>query len=223
MINTLFILSVDGELEVSKPEAKSIPAYKALFDRDKGSIGDSDGRKKRIACAEIKYIYLVYDVRSIYYNLPLNEKKSKARANVGLPDNWKEDEVLEIAKEQYLADFQLTGAGKAYFVAERGYHSLASDCALIQDTIVELKALLISRVKTLESNKKLGAVELQTVVEETNNVMSEIVKLQDNLMKNIEKFDKIGQTVKQLAAKFAEEGGNLRTPVGGGELGNREE
>jgi hypothetical protein len=71
MINTLFTLNITGELEISKPEVKSVKAFKVLFDRDKGSPGDSEGIKQLIACAEIYYIYLVYDVRSILYNLPL--------------------------------------------------------------------------------------------------------------------------------------------------------
>lgn len=223
MINTLFILNTQGELEVNKPEARNIKAFKVLFDRDKGSPGDASGKKQLIACRELYYIYLVYDVRSIYYNLPLVVKKEKARETANLPDNWKEDVKLDEAVETYLEYFKLSSAGKAYSVAERAYHSLASDAELIQEEIVSLKHMLTTRIKTLEKSNKLGNVELQSILEETTKLMSELVKLQGSLIDNIGKFDKAGETVKKLAAKFAEEGGSLKTPVGGGELYNREE
>ena len=208
-VQTLFFLNDDGELEVNKPEARKIAEYAALLARDKGSPGDSEGRKKLIACAEIYYIYLVYDVRSIYYNLSLPEKQELARKDAGLPDTWKgEDELLKAAINRYLLDFKLTAAGKAYLVAERGYHTLASDAELLQETIVNHKYLLTKILAKVDkqSQGQPQEIELLGSLKEAKLLMEEIVNIQKNLLTNIEKFPKLGETVKTLASKFSEEG-----------------
>lgn len=224
-VNVLFMLNSDRELEVNKLEAKKIKEYAVLFNRDKGSIGDSEGRKKLIATAEIFYIYLVYDVRSIYYNLPIDYRKKKAIEDAGLPPTWKEDKEVLAAIERYKEDFKLTSAGLAYAVAEKAYHSTARDTQELQEELMELKELakhFIAKTKgqTIHEGNK---IELTDTVSQITAILSEITKVQKQVLDNIKTFSSLGNTVKELAAKFTEEGGSLRTPVGGGEIYNREE
>lgn len=226
-VQTLFVLNPSGELEVNKPEARRILEYEVLFKRDKGAagIGDPTGSKKVIACAEIYYIYLVYDVRSPYYNLPIEERKLKAREDAKLPDKWKEDKELEKAVERYKQDFKLTAAGKAYSVAERAYHTMATDTEDLQDNIIALKGALKKVMVKLEAKgpAQLGEIELTNTANQANAIILEIAKTQKAVIDNIKQFAPLGNTVKELAAKFAEEGGSMNIPVGGGRLGNREE
>ena len=226
-VQTLFVINPSGELEVNKPEARKIFEYDVLFKRDKGAagIGDPTGSKKVIACAEIYYIYLVYDVRSPYYNLSIEERKVKAREDAKLPDKWKEDKELELAVERYKQDFKLTAAGKAYSVAERAYHTMATDTEDLQDNIITLKGLLKKVMVKLEAKgpAQLGEIELTNTANQANAIIAEIAKTQKAIIDNIKQFAPLGNTVKELAAKFAEEGGSMKVPVGGGRLGNREE
>lgn len=228
MTNTLFNLNIDGELEVNKPEARKIKEYANLFIRDKGSQGDYDGRKKLVACAEIYYIYLVYDVRSIYYNLDKDEKALLAKKDAGLKEDWKEDNTVKEAIKRYKEDFKLTSGGIAYVVAERGYYSTVKDVEYMQDSLIEIKKLLKSKVKALNLDNpnvqaKLGDLETNTMINEINILINSMSKTQKEIMNNISNFPNLAKDVKTLAIKFAEEEGGMKTVVGGRTLGNREE
>lgn len=224
MTYTLFALE-DGDLIVNREEARKIKEYRDLFTRDKGSEGDSDGRKKYIACAEIYYIYLLHDPRSIYYNLSREEVEVKARKDAKLPDNWVEDEVLQKAIDRYKEDFKLTSQGRSYIVAEKAYHTTIRQVEFMQETLasvmndLEKKALAYRKI----TSKKDREMETNTQLSEVLSFISEATSIQSKLMKNIGEFDKLGKTVSELSEKFALEGGNLKIPVGGGELYNREE
>lgn len=218
---TLFVLNSSKELEINKPELLKIKEYEALFKRDKGSKKDLSGNKKLIACGEILYIYLVYDVRSSYYLLPTAIKKEKAKKDADLPDNWKEDEVLNKAITRYLDDFKLSSAGQAYVVAEKAYHSFSSDVSLAQDAITNLSYLLRLKLSKIEASN-IGEGELVNIGNEMSAILEKLNNIQKKVLDNIKDFPKLGNTVKELSVKFSEEGGTFKTPVGGGELGNRE-
>jgi hypothetical protein len=222
-INTLFVLSNSGELEINKLETKKIPEFKVLFDRDLGSIGDYNGSKKYIACAELYYIYLVYDIRSIYYNLPIEEKKVRAKKDSKLPDNWKEDKAFEKAIETYKDIFTLSAAGNAYVVAEKAYYSVTRDAAEMQDTLMNMKEQLSFVLKKLKVAPKTKEVEIVGLLGDATALMLNMTKTQKEMILTIKTFGDLGENVKKLSYKFMEEGGNLKTPVGGGELNNREE
>ena len=224
--NTLFAINSFGDFEINKVEAKKIEEYNALLVRDKGGIykGDYDGRHKMKASMEIYYIYLVYDPRSLYYNLPVNERKLKARKDCKLPDNWKEDDLVLAAIVRYQYDFKLTAAGQAYIVAEKAYYTIAKDTEEIQDELTNLKQLLktVSNKLQVGGPTKLGEGELTTLAHQVNAILGKISKTQKDIMTNISGFPKLQQTVKELATKFADEGGSMKIPVGGGTVGNRE-
>ena len=222
--NTLFVLNTSGELEVNKPEARKIKEYADLFARDRSSPGDADGRKKFVSCAEIYYIYLVYDIRSIYYNYPLEIKKDKAKQDAKLSKQWKEDEVVERAIARYKDDFKLTSSGSAYAVAERAYYTQTRDTELLQDEILNLKELLDGILKRIKLKPVTpNDLEATTRINEVVAIIKEIASTQKLIFDNIKTFSPLSKSVKELAAAFMEEGGNLKTPVGGGTLGNREE
>lgn len=217
--NMLFIINSNKELEVNKPEVKKIIEYKSLFDRDKLS-----GEKKGvIACAEIYYIYLVHDIRSLYYNLPIEEKKIKAKKDAKLPEKWKEDEKIEDAVIRYKEDLKLTAAGNAYVVAEKAYYVMAEDTNTMLDNVLKLKQEAQKRLSKIESSVSMGDMEFASTVNEYLAISSSITKVQKEMRENIKDFKNMGQAVKDLALKFTEEGGNLKTPVGGGEINPREE
>lgn len=212
-----FILNKDKELEINKPEVKKIPEFKVLFERDKGNKA-----AQMLACDELLYIYLVYDIRSKYYNLSLENKKIKAKQDAKLPEKWKEDDKLEEAVIRYKEDFKLSSTGNAYAVAERAAYVLAEDTNIMLDNILKLKIEAQKKLNQIES-EKLGNLETPDVINQYLNIVSTIIKLQKEIMTNIKEFKNTNKTVKDLAIEFATEGGNLKLVVGGGTVNRREE
>lgn len=220
-LNNIFFVNSDKELEINKIEAFRIESFAKLIKRDKGSKGDVTGSKLYIATGELYYIYLQYDIRSIYYNLSEEEKEIKARKDSKLPDNWKTDKVFEQAIKDYKECFKLTAAGNAYIVAEKSYFSITEDTRELQEEVIELKALLKKTQAGLKVAKN-DPLQIASISADITAIMTKIVKLQKDIMANVKLFKDLGDTVKILATKFIEEGGNLKSIVGDGELGRRE-
>lgn len=220
--SSLFVLNSDGDLEINRLEVKRIPEFKILFDRDLGSNKDAGGKRKYIASAEIYYIYLITDIRSLYYNLPLAERKLKAIKDANLPNNWKHDKEVDNAIEVYKSIFKLTAAGSAYVVAEKLYFSVTKDTEDLQEDISYMKEQLRGVTKKLKARVKPGEIELVSLLGDAQALIKGITAIQKDMLNNVKTFADLGNTVKTLATKFMEEGGNLKTPVGGGQLNNRE-
>ena len=221
MTKTYFILNQDGELEINVPEVRKTPIYEELFKRDKYSPGDAQGTKKLIATAEIYYIFLISDIRSSIYSLPIKERKLKAKELAKLPDKWKEDDLLLQAIEQYKKDFKLTASGKAYATAEANYYSLAEDTEYLSEELVALKELLRDKLKKVKTSS-IGNTEVGLLAKEIVAIIENCSKQQKVIMGNIKEFANLDKTVKELANKFIQEGGSFKIPIGNRELGNRE-
>jgi hypothetical protein len=223
-IRALFILSPAGELEINKPEVRKVPEFRVLFDRDTGSRGDSDGRKKYIATAELYYIYLVHDIRSLYSNLDLEARKERARVDANLPANWKEDTTLNKAVEVYKDLFKLSADGSAYIIAERLYYTTTKDVEYMIDSTIELKTLLLGIMNKLKGgpSTKLGDVEKLTLAGEAQAIIKQMTVNQKSMLDNAKQFDSLSKLINQLALNFLASEGSLKTPVGGGEINERE-
>lgn len=214
--NEYFIINKDKELEINKLEVKRIAEFKALFDRDKSAKENA-----LLACAELFYIYYVYDIRSKYYNLPLEEKRLRAKQDSKLPDKWKEDDKLEEAIIRYREDFKLSSIGNAYAVAERTAYSVAEDTNNMLDSILKLKQDAQKKLHKIE-NENIGETEKLINTNEYLAIISNTIKIQKDILGNIKEFKGLNKIVKDLAIDFAEDGGSFKLVVGGGDLGNRE-
>lgn len=93
----------NSEFIINKEEILSIPSFNTILKRDKGSAGDSDGRKKLLAFKEFAYIYHMADINSQPNRS--GSSKSEARAyskeKSGLDEKWKEDDVIRQAIKDY--------------------------------------------------------------------------------------------------------------------------
>jgi len=100
---TLFIYK-DGELILDRPEILLHPELKAILSRDRGSPGDSDGRKKLQAFKEFTYIYMVCDYNSYPNQKGLSEKETHKYALdvAGLPEDWIFDKEIATAMDFYV-------------------------------------------------------------------------------------------------------------------------
>lgn len=91
------------------PEVKLIKEYNAIIRRDKGSVGDHDGREKRIATKELAYIYFYASYKSPYYKHDEAERYHKIKSALDLPNDWKPDELIQAGIDRW-EELQTTDA-----------------------------------------------------------------------------------------------------------------
>jgi len=223
--NSIFILNDKGLIEINKLEARSKKEYRALIERDKGSDGDYDGRKKYKALREFLYMYMLLDPRSMYYNLPYSERHKKAKIHAGFHNTWAPDEVLKEAMIQYEIDLKLDAVANAYIAAERNYFNTAEDINEMQNNLSELKRLIKSTMNQLvaEGTHTLGDIERVNSIEKVIALSKQLLEIQMTSTKLINELPKMNKIVNDLKAAYAESGGELKIVVGNRELGNRED
>lgn len=94
----------EGVLSLYKDEILLYPELSAILTRDKGSLGDSDGRKKLQAWKEFTYLYMICDYSSHPNQHGMNELEAHKYAIdiAGLPDKWIPDSVVLAAMDFYV-------------------------------------------------------------------------------------------------------------------------
>ena len=220
----MFSVDDKGDLVLDKPECRRIRSFKALIARDKGGVveGDSTGSKKYRAFAELLYIYLVYNPKSIFRALGEIERREKAKGFVGLPKEWKPDDKVKKAESTYIKGLELSATYKAYINAERSLYSIGEDIQLFNEQKLKICNRLIAVMDAIagctdkEKLKELRESEeiyTRQMMEATLNIQ----KLTEGLTKN---FNIVEDLKKRVAA---EDGKNKEEIRGGGSLGNREE
>lgn len=219
--NDLFKLTTAGGIQISD-EAKTIPEYRRIISRDKGSKGDGDGRRKEQAKRELLYMYHMVHPASVCAKLPYKEKRALAIRTAGLEEDFKEDIDITKAVSRYQLDIQLTAIGNSYYAAEKSMFSMAEDIKFLQEQADNLKSLLREKSKELNENKTVK-LEDTGLAKELIGLMKELSSIQAEIAANIAKLPKLKETVDLLATKFAEEGGGKLKIIGNRELGNREQ
>lgn len=102
MAAELFKLNEDYLVDLNREWISTIPEFNKIIRRDRGSEGDSDGRRKLQARKEFTYIYHTCDYRSQYENYTSSEKIYEAKRNAELPDDFVPDPDLQEAINKYL-------------------------------------------------------------------------------------------------------------------------
>ena len=95
------IIINDKGIPVFNPEIRMIKEYNAIIKRDKGSPGDHDGRDKKMATKELAYIYFYASYKSPYYKNDDEQRYLKIKSALGLPDDWKPDELIQAGIDRW--------------------------------------------------------------------------------------------------------------------------
>lgn len=95
-------LNNEGEIEIVSEEIKLVPELQELYSLkyNKGPK-DADGRKKFRCLKELKYLYLVYSLKSPYNDYTTEDRIKEAKQDTQLPEDWKESPELKALIEKY--------------------------------------------------------------------------------------------------------------------------
>ena len=96
----LFEMNDNFELQLNKEWIMMIPEFAELVRRDRGSVGDSQGRRKLRAIRELSFVYLIQDFHSPYRELNDYDRRITALKECGLTEADIDEEV-EAALEKY--------------------------------------------------------------------------------------------------------------------------
>lgn len=92
------LITLEDDLPVFNPEARMIKEFLYLLTRDKGSKGDNDGRKKRLATKELAFVHFMGHHNSEFVlTVEESEREEKIRKFLDLPSDWKADKYVKEA------------------------------------------------------------------------------------------------------------------------------
>ena len=198
--------------------------FKTILERDKGSKGDSQGRKKIQATKELTYIYFIADQLSIPNKEGYNKEKSHefAKREAGLEDDWKIDKDIDDAILKYKTLQQDIPSLNILTSLKRGLNTSAEVINILVDKMTET-------IKQLESADILEDDYIEddgTFKPNPNSAAKKLEKLVGHLTKILEISSKVPKTMKEISEveetvkKEMSEIGNIR---GERTLGNRED
>ena len=95
------LMVVNDNYAEPNPELRAIPVFRDIITRDRGSEGDSQGRKKLQATREFAWIWYMYDPTSPYQVFEEEERYAKAGNLVFDNTKYKPDKKLREAADRY--------------------------------------------------------------------------------------------------------------------------
>lgn len=97
------VVIAEDELPTFNAELRTISCYRRIIERDRGSKGDSDGRKKLQCTKELSFIVLFADYRSPYVNRFIEEdlRIEEIAKDLRMPEGWVIDQELAECIEHY--------------------------------------------------------------------------------------------------------------------------
>lgn len=155
----------DGVLTV-EDQVWGLEPFKKILKRDKS-------RNKDLALKEMLFIYYYCDIKSDYLIIDFKFRKKEIIKDIGLPDNWKIDSIVQDAMNFY-EERSLTVIGKLY----RNALQAAND---ISEYLANTKALLEERDKNDKPVTTLttivgGISKIKTVMQDLKAAEKELIK-----------------------------------------------
>jgi hypothetical protein len=183
MYHELFKIE-DGEVRPLTSREATIKEVRLILQRDRGSNGDSDGRKKLFAYKELGAVYWIADYRSPgrmqgYEGTELIED---AIRNFELPAEWKPDKVISDLITKYEAHVDGGVAGQ---------------------TLVEIAATFNLMLKTIKTIRQKLTTKLQAVnitedeLKNLINLSNELLKLAADIPKKTKEIELAREMLKQ--------------------------
>lgn len=209
-----------GLLIIDKDYVRGIEEFRRILERDKGSEGDADGRKKFMAFKQFMYMYITSSPSAYPQKGGYSEKEAHIAGikESKLPDSFKPDKDLKIAIDKYKEiRRELNPASKTISIIVKSLRLSEKICEDINESMEE--ALEISRAER-KKKKELG---------EPNNMLADLTvtnQLIEKLDQVVKIANKLPDTIKTLEAteaRLVQEEMKEQLGRGGKKIGNRAE
>lgn len=207
-------------VDLDKEWISTIKEFKKILNRDKGSKGDVDGRRKLQAIREFTFIYHYCDYGSKFGNFSEDDKIKQCISNADLPEdfNYTKDEDIIVAINKY-KQLQETPALKVLNEAKEGLHSAHKVIRKIRLHLeTELANIDLSKIDEIEEidedNKK---------TKKEADPITKITKALKNLMEVTNLIQPAMENVDTLTEKVKKELGDATGLRGGRDKGHKEE
>lgn len=208
----------EGLLVIDKDYVRGIPKFRKILERDKGSVGDFDGKKKEYAFKEFYYIKMVADKFCYPAQAGLNEKETHLCAikESQLPDTYKPDKEIKDCIEKYKEIQDLTTP------------TLNTIHSLLQGLKVS-NVICRNIIKNIESTIELMENDRQKSIENNSPIdLAKDLAMTTALIQQLEQLNKIGnnipktiETLEKLEEKLSKEISGVNISRGGREIGSR--
>ena len=195
-MDTILTLSNTGEIVINN-DILGNTAFKNLIRRDRGGImeGDANGLKKARSMAELGLIWYCINLNSpgIQRGLSGKELEDAGKAFFGIPDIWKKDDAFHRAYEEYNTLYTDTAVTRSIRTLLRGLDQMTSVANTINDNI---------KIKALDANLTIDGI-------------SEILKLNSELMKLTSNIPDTVKSLKSLEETYLKEEQKIKRARGG--------
>jgi hypothetical protein len=188
----LFKLNEDFEIEIDKDEIFTIKEFRRILQRDRGSRGDSQGRKKKQAIKEFSFIYNYCDFASPYAEYSEDERFREAATGAGLPSNFIEDYKEDRELQQAVAKYFELRETRSLKIIRSAYGVIDKIREFYDEIDLKLKsnsgAYINEPTKVMAGLKTLGPTlkELQDLEESVKRELAQTGRLRGGVEKGVE-------------------------------------
>lgn len=214
-LNPILFKIVDGDVILCRDELGAIPIFRKIIQRDKGSNGDADGRKKFRAYKEFSLVYEIGDPNSYSNKAGFSDKESieYCKRVFGLPNDFKIDTDLKAAIDFY-KNFKEEEIPSIKLLNEL-IKSLRNNAKIVE----RLNKSIESSLEDLDNLENLSIGLSNTDGEQKGqskiSIITSITDLQTKIFNIATKTPEILENIERIAKKVKTEEANKTTIAGG--------
>lgn len=180
MAVTTDLIVLENQIPKFNPEARLIKSYKALIERDKGSVGDADGRKKLKATKELAFVALYVSLTSPYnrnYEVGA-ERTNELKRQLDLPTDWKPDAILQEAMKEY-EKTQVTPSSAMLISTRNAIYSSRNIVGILEKRLKK-------RMDDVMLAEMLDDDELDKLIDKAKSDIDSLLKYSSSLTKQLD-------------------------------------
>lgn len=207
-----------GELELNVLEIKTVPAFNAIYKRDKGGViyGDYDGRRKFLALKEFSLVWYLASQDSPALERGLSEKEAliKAIQLFELPSDYVIDNIIKDAIIIYKEHFNYsTPAVENSFKLIKTFTLSGKSIDIVNERLENL-LFTLSNTRLIDNTDESSNISMLQNIKEVQGLIDWAINISSRLPDDIKKMKEL--------KKLAEiEKSEKRYSKGGKEIGNR--